>query len=412
MEFHCNPTINHSDALSFNFPVNPFHLTRRNLLIRPPRFLVSSKKASFQDFQEYAKPRQLFPTEKLKTYVNEPPEKTLSALQLDGPNSLYKVVLRTSSMYGSDLSDQNAGILVCIIDEHGDSILERVPAIQDHFQLSEDAVTSDVLRFQRGATDEYMFWGPKLGRIQAMWTSLESGSWRLGGASLTIISVYNHQIEEPIPNGSVYSSITYNFEVEDVLLGEGSDLTMAELRPCLVTDHIGDDAVSIIIDGSSSLNVSRAEKGIITNEDSMKEYADLKYSLLLYDSMLIFTGTTITSITVDKSTALAFLTGGIGGFLYLLFLQRSVDTLPAPESIVKDKGNNFDGVFGGLKGPIVVFVTAFAIAVLATKYDKPDFIPALTPREILAGTVGFLACKVSVILAAFKPVSMGIEDND
>ncbi|XP_021728834.1 uncharacterized protein LOC110695908 isoform X2 [Chenopodium quinoa] len=314
-------------------------------------------------------------------------------------------------MYGSELSDQNAGILVCIIDEHGNSILERIPSIisQDHMLQSEDAVTSEVIRFKRGATDEYIFLGPKLARIQAMWISLESGSWRLGGASLTIISVYNYQREESYANGGSYCSITCNFEVEDVLLGEGGDLAMVELRPCLVTEHFGADSVSII-DRNSSQAVSLAEKGI-TNEDSMREYENLKYSLLLYDAMLIFAGTSITSITGGKNTGLAFFTGGIGGFLYLLFLQRSVDTLPAPESM--DKGNNFNRLFGGLKGPILVFVTAFAIAILATKHDKPDFIAALTPRDILAGMVGFLACKVSVVLAAFKPVSkMGVEDND
>lgn len=321
-------------------------------------------------------------------------------------------MLRTSSTYGSELSDQNAGILLCLIDENGDSILERIPAIlsQDHIQQSEDAVTSDIIRFQRGSNDEFIFWGPKLGRIQALWIGLDSGSWRLGDASLTITSADNHRREEASENGSMYCSITYEFGAEDVLLGEGSDLAMTELRPRLVTERNGADSVSII-NGSSAQAVSRAEKGI-TNEESMREYADLKFSLLLYDSMLILTGTSITSITVGKNTALAFLLGGIGGFLYLLLLQRSVDTLPAPELIVENKGNNFNRLFGGVRGPIVVFVSAFAIAVLAAGHDKPDVIGALTPKEILAGMVGFLACKISVVLAAFKPVSMGMKDND
>ena len=139
------------------------------------------------DFQEYAKPRQLLPTKELKLDRDEPPETILSALQLDGSNSLYKVQLYTSSMYGSELSDQNAGILVCIIDEHGNSILERIPSIisRDHMLQSEDAVTSEVIRFQRGATDECTFLGPKLGKIQAMWISLESG-WLVFSTSKTL----------------------------------------------------------------------------------------------------------------------------------------------------------------------------------------------------------------------------------
>jgi len=64
------------------------------------------------------------------------------------------------------LSDLNAGILVCVVDENGDSILERLPAILH---------TDDIVHFQKGSTDEFVFTGPKLGRIEAIWISLESG---------------------------------------------------------------------------------------------------------------------------------------------------------------------------------------------------------------------------------------------
>ncbi|KAL2940706.1 Eukaryotic translation initiation factor 3 subunit B [Bienertia sinuspersici] len=316
-------------------------------------------------------------------------------------------------MYGSDLSDQNAGILFCIIDEHGDSILERIPSFvsQGYIQNQqpEDAVISEGSRFQRGSTDEFIFWGPKLGSIQAMWIGLDSGSWRIGGATLTIFSADNYQKGKGSENGIMYSTITCEFETEDVLLGEGSDLAMTELRPCLVTEKFGADSVSIA-DGSAKA-MSLAEKGI-TNEDSMREYEDLKNSLLLYDSMLILSGTCITSFTTGKNTALEFLTGGVGGFLYLLLLQRSVDTLPTPESSVTNNENQFSRLSRGVKAPIVVFLFAFAVAALSTRHDKPDIIAALTPREILAGMVGFLACKVSVVLAAFKPVSRSIKDTN
>ena len=98
-----------------------------------------------------------------------------------------------------------------------------------------------------------------------------SGSWRLNGARVTVISTYDQHKEETSANGSMYNSVTYNFEVEDMLLGEGSDLTMAELRPCLVTEQFGADSVSVI-DRSSAETVLRAEKEI-TNENSMKEFA-------------------------------------------------------------------------------------------------------------------------------------------
>ena len=33
----------------------------------------------------------------------------------------------------------------------------------------------------------------------------------------------------------------------------------------------------------------------------------------------------------------------------------------------------------------------------------------LTPKDLIVGMVGFLACKVSVVLAAFKPIRPGLK---
>lgn len=100
--------------------------------------------------------------------------KAFSSLSDDGSQSLCKVKLGTSNVYGSSLSDLNAGILLCVIDENGDSILQRMPSslITDHSTESEDGI----LHFQRGSVDEFTFEGPKLGKVEAVWISLESGS--------------------------------------------------------------------------------------------------------------------------------------------------------------------------------------------------------------------------------------------
>ena len=45
--------------------------------------------------------------------------------------------------------------------------------------------------------------------------------------------------------------------------------------------------------------------------------------------MLIFVGTQIASLSGGEKAGFAFLASGIGGFLYLLLLQRSVDELPS-----------------------------------------------------------------------------------
>ena len=54
---------------------------------------------------------------------------------------------------------------------------------------------------------------------------------------------------------------------------------------------------------------------VISNEERMEEYANLKRSLLLYDAILILLGSSVFS-------AIAFFFGRTFGFLYLLLLQR------------------------------------------------------------------------------------------
>ena len=87
--------------------------------------------------------------------------------------ALYKVKLGTSNFYGSGLSDLTAGILLCMIDENGDSILQRIPSNlrPDDSKEMED----QIIQFQRGSVDEFTFKGPKLEKIEALWISLESG---------------------------------------------------------------------------------------------------------------------------------------------------------------------------------------------------------------------------------------------
>ncbi|KAF3615177.1 putative serine/threonine-protein phosphatase PP2A catalytic subunit-like [Capsicum annuum] len=122
-------------------------------------------------------------------------------------------------------------------------------------------------------------------------------------------------------NLSDCTAIRYNFDIEDVLLGEKSDSSMIEFRPCSVTEFSQDNIVSLSEKTSPSSSVITQN---ISNEDTMQEYTNLKLSLLLYDAILTIVGSSITFLAGEKS-AIAFLTGGIGGFLYLLLVQKSVD---------------------------------------------------------------------------------------
>jgi hypothetical protein len=117
------------------------------------------------------------PAKELKVWTDTPAEKIYTSFKEDGSQCLFKINLGTSVIYGSGLSDLNSGILVCLIGENGDSILQRIPAslMTDQSTKAEDVVDLDILNFQRGSVDEFIFEGPNLGRVEALWISLESG---------------------------------------------------------------------------------------------------------------------------------------------------------------------------------------------------------------------------------------------
>ncbi|KAK2384253.1 Lipase/lipooxygenase, PLAT/LH2 family protein [Trifolium repens] len=369
------------------------------------RFSIHAKfsDTNFQDFRTYARPSELFPASEVKVYTKTSLENILSSVKEDKSKSLFRVKLVTSNLYGSNISDFNAGILLCLIDEVGHSILKRIPV---SLMTDDSTESGDILHFQRGSVDEFIFEGPKIARLEALWVGVESGQWRLGNISLIVM---NSEWQPSLPEEEVppYTGFQYDFPVEDVLLGEGTDVSMLELRPNLVTQLEGTDPISLfnkeLYDGTFLPSPE------ITKEESMKEYTNLKFSLLFYDAVLILFGTTIASLSAGENTGFAFLIGGIGGFLYLLLLQRYVDGLPGSELITSNKRGT-DALFKGLKGPIVSVALALGFAVLVVKYTSGDDIDViLTPKDIIVGMMGFLACKVSVVLAAFKPIAVGPE---
>ncbi|KAK7849999.1 uncharacterized protein LOC111998077 [Quercus suber] len=389
-------------------------LRRRNPIHKQTgrfHFRILSKKSDFQDFQGYAKPFRLLPAKEVKAYTDTTAEKVFKSVNEDGSQCLYKVKLDTSNIYGSSLSDLNAGILLCLIDENGNTILQRIPAslMTDHSTKSEDVVDPEILHFQRGSVDEFTFEGPNLGRVEALWISLESGQWRLGSVSLTAICGCQPSLEEQDGDEHKYFGFQYDFQTEDILLGEGSDVSMVELRPHVATKFSGVDSFAFF-GKSLSQQTSFTSRGT-SIEESMREYADLKISLLIYDAILIFVGTSVALFSAGENTAFAFLTGGLSGFLYLLLLQRSVDGLPVstdPASISR-KTEGTDSKFGGFRGPVSSLALVIGFALFIVKYSSGDIPLAWTPKELVVGMMGFLACKVAVVLAALKPMPTGLK---
>lgn len=222
--------------------------------------------------------------------------------------------------------------------------------------------------------------------------------------NLTVISAGQPSSAEHYEDQIQYVSFSYDFQSDDILLGEGANLSMVELRPAIVTESSGINLINLL--HKSLLQPTSPSSRAISNEESMKEYADLKLSLLLYDALLVFTGTSVSSYTVGKSSGVAFFIGGVTGFLYLLLLQRSIDELPALP--LASASNAKRSSLEGFKTPLSTIAVAVGVCFLAAKYSffVDDHIPfTLSAKDLLIGTVGFLACKVAVVLAAFKPMS-------
>ncbi|XP_077210219.1 lipase/lipooxygenase, PLAT/LH2 family protein isoform X2 [Tasmannia lanceolata] len=376
-----------------------------------PHFVPCSKEFAFQDFQGFAKPQQLLPATEVNIRTESSLEEIYSSFNVDESCSFYIVQLQTSRDFGSSLSDSNAAILLCLIDVNGDSILQRIPSTRSENPGRLKAMAaSELLHFQRGSVDKITFKGPKLGEVEALWIGLESGCWRLGGVTLTVITPkqFSSTSTEDSNKLSQYSGLQYEFVAEDILLGEGESASMAELRPCLVTELDGLDSFTIFnTDISRSTLLSNQN---ISNEESMREYADLKFSLLLYDAMLILTGSSILAFSATDRAAVTFFIGGIGGFLYLLLLQNSVDGLPTPTLSAMNTKRN-PQVFGGFKGPLSTLALTLALAIIAVKYGFGSETIVLTPQELFVGVAGFLTCKIAVVLAAFKPVQIGLKEK-
>lgn len=305
------------------------------------------------------------------------------------------VELHTSKDFGSCLRDLNAAVLLCLIDKKGCSILQRISSAS-YVNLGEEKVdSSDSINFQRGSVDIVTFAGPKLGKLEALWIGVESGSWRIDGL---------HLEKEARVNG-----MQYKFEVDNLPLGEGG-VSVTEMRPVLSAEIFSDNILTI-----SSLNFSlssRLDTGTYSNEESMQEYEDLKLSLLIYDTLLITAGFIITSSAVSSEVGYAFLLGGMAGLLYLLLLQRSVDGLPIIDSTTDAKFYDFRQTPLGLKWPLFSLVLILIISLTVVKYGIGGASISLSPTELLLGAAGFLTCKIAVVLAAFRPFSFRVTKKE
>lgn len=208
---------------------------------------------------------------------------------------------------------------------------------------------------------------------------------------------------------SHFSGFSYEFEADSLLLGDGG-LPVAELRPILAARITKDDIFAFsTINSPTKTPYSDVE---FSKERSMKEYADLKVSLLLYDFALVVAGAAILTASSNEVYADSFSAGGVSGFLYLLLLQRSVDGLSVPlSSTENDEVESPMQSYGGLKGPVTSLAFVMAAIVVSSKLWMGGTKMVFSSSELLAGVAGFLTCKIAVVLAALKPIQTSVRED-
>ncbi|XP_062197389.1 uncharacterized protein LOC133900320 [Phragmites australis] len=399
--------LNDSPRMYCHISPNGKKLKRRN---RHHQMICFSKGSSLQDSVPSVKPLRLLPTEELKTYPNTIPDEIFTTVRLDESDAFYVLELSTSRELSSSLLDKNSAVLICLIDVDGNSLLQRIPAIYSG-QPPQGANSEQSNPFQSGSVDVVTFKGPKLQIIKEMWIGLESGSWRLDGLSLKVIHGPLNTLKDLDGTPELkFNGLQYTFEKINPFLGEDG-ASVAEARPVAVTDLSG-VSLSDLQEGQLS-SESSASSIKELKEDGLREYADLKQSLLLYDVAIVITGFSVFTLASNDNAAYSFLIGGVGGFLYLLLLQRSVDGLPVITS-PSDAGSVQPSVkaFSGVRRPWLILSLVLVAGAIALKYGAGGYSFELTPTELFVGTAGFLANKVAVLLAAFKPMQSNLKSED
>ncbi|KAK9123390.1 hypothetical protein Sjap_012992 [Stephania japonica] len=382
---------------------------RRNLC---NLFSCYSKSFDYQDFQGYASPLRLLPAKEPNICTHSLLEELPSSYKVDEAQSLYMVKLQTSTVSGSCLSDPNAGILLCLIDGNGDSVLQRVTGTRTPAKNpTVKEAASEFLPFQRGSIDEFIFEGSRLGKIKALWVGPESGVWRLGALSLKVINGC-----QPVAIvRDVYSEMTSSGGVEfdcytcNILVGMIGDMKGYEGKSFLSTAGIVPDATTynILVSGHGKKVIKHCEP-----EDSLRQELELRSSNLVCDLIVVVVLTSLSSFHFLDSAETWFLYAGYADLKSSLLLQRSVSTLQASTRIsfrYQRKRNPTEKLFGGTKAPISSLVIAFVFVFIAIKYQSESMPATLTTQQVLAAMTCFLAFKVSVLLVAFKPVPSKLE---
>ncbi|KAL3700409.1 hypothetical protein R1sor_018431 [Riccia sorocarpa] len=379
----------------------------------------------------FVQPQRLFPTEEDVSTSGRSPEKEVS-----GSRALYFLTLTTSQDDDADISEPNVGIMVSLIGENGNAILKTVPPVDianpSRFQT----------RFQAGSNDNDVFVATDVDRLAALWIAPEKGTWKPAQTRVIILQ-WNKEFDK-IDKGSrrdlntllelmsnilaqtttsrKWKGFVYLFDSNEKRLGEADESLAAELRPSFVREFSDPASMREALLGSSIRSGRTPSSSYLSRDEierlrasSMKDYEALKLQFLGISSLLVGVGTAGFAFLGEDRLTESFAAGGLGGFLYLLLLQRFVDQLPGPDSArtEEEQGTKQAGEPTGFPGnarlPVSIALVA-GIAVLVGRISNGGAVSSITPQMLIAGIAGFLTSRAAVIIASLRAKSSS--DND
>jgi hypothetical protein len=250
--------------------------------------------------------------------------------------TVYTLRITTSPDRSATLSDTSSGVLVCLQNEEGDSLLRYIPCLENATEQdatlrdicahadsippgadcslimgspTPPAVTYSKYRFQSGAVSEVSFVGPNLGPgLSAVIVGPQSGTW---GCSEVVVS--------SSADGGAVSSKFLSKDGHDVILGKDLLHSAAYMvRVPQGTVLYGEGKNARVLPASDALEM--AAKNMIW-------YNEMKKKLLFYTATVGVVGMSLAYASLGPAAALSFASGSIASFWYQIGLQKKVDKI-------------------------------------------------------------------------------------
>lgn len=268
------------------------------------------------------------------------PNGTTGQAAIKQPKTVYTLRITTSPDRNATLSDTSSGVLVCLMNEQGDSLLRFLPCLESTTEIAatlKDICASGEIppgadcsvimgsptpttspyskhRFLSGAVTEVSFVGTNLGSLSAVIVGPQSGTW---GCSEVVVS--------SSAEGGGFSS---KFKCRDGSRSSG-------IRPALLgKDPLHSAAYlervpqgAVVYGQGESAQILSSRDALEMAVKNMEWYDEMKKKLLFYTATVGCVGAGLAYISIGHMASLAFASGSMMSFWYQIGLQKKVDTI-------------------------------------------------------------------------------------